>query len=126
MESKFTILSTFEDFDKSKFYGLLLTALPPSPGMSTIGDCWGWSLRLTTAGAMAMAKTQRGASSIVPSSVAGGKLVAGQNSDQIEKSNHNITIITATLCSQTYIMWIFTKSFQSTLLLFTVVYYDFK
>ena len=93
--------------------------------MSTIGDHWGWSLRLTTAGAMAMAKTQRGASSIVPSSAAGGKLVAGQNSDQIEKSNHNTTIRTATLCSQTYIMLIFTKSFQSTLLLFTVVYYDF-
>ena len=94
MESQFTILSTFEDFDKSKFYDLLLTALPPSPGMSTIGDHWGWSLRLTTAGAMAMAKTQRGASSIVPSSAAGGKLVAGQNSDLIEKSNHhNITII---------------------------------
>ena len=94
--------------------------------MSTIGDHWGWSLRLTTAGAMAMAKTQRGVSSIVPSSAAGGKLVTGQNSDQIEKSNHNTTIRTATLCSQTYIMLIFTKSFQSTLLLFTVVYYDFK
>ena len=94
--------------------------------MSTIGDCWGWSLRLTTAGAMAMAKTQRGVSSIVPSSAAGGKLVAGQNSDQIEKSNHNITIRTATLCSQPYIMLIFTKSFQSTQLLLTFVYYDFK